>query len=115
VAYKEKRHTQKVPQKMEYQMDSQLKNILEKAPYFDDAFYSLRCDSVSNYINDLEYKLYWFKVDDMVAEAKDSYEIAKRCSAKESTIIALKKDHDDIKREYKELKNHLKYVKQKRK
>ena len=100
---------------MEYQMDSQLKNILEKAPYFDDAFYSLRCDSVSNYINDLEYKLYWFKVDDMVAEAKDSYEIAKRCSAKESTIIALKKDHDDIKREYKELKNQLKYVKQKRK
>ena len=99
---------------MEYQMNNQLKNILEKAPYFYDADYSLRWDSVNNYIDDLEYELYWFKEDDMVAEAKDSYDVAKRCGAKESTLIGLKKAYNNIKREYKELKNHLKYVKQKR-
>ena len=114
VAYKSKRHTQKVPQRTEYQMNNQLENILEKAPFFYGADYSLRWDSVDNYIEDLEYEMYWFKANDMVADAKGSYDVAKRCGAKESTLIELKRDYNSIKREYKELKNHLKYVKQKR-
>ena len=96
-------------------MDAQLKQVLEKSPPLDwGGSYHLRYDSLNNYIEDLEYQLYWFKEERMVEEAKYSYELVKKSNVKQSTLDSCKKEYEDVKLEYKQLKKHLKYINKQR-
>jgi hypothetical protein len=96
-------------------MDAQLKQALEKSPPLDwGGSYRLRYDSLKNYIEDLEYQLYWFKEERMVQEARDGYELVKRSNVKQSTLDSYKKEYKDVQLEYGQLKKHLKYINKQR-
>ena len=93
-------------------MNKELKSILNKAPeLYSSGYYHLRYNSVKNYITDLEYKLYEIDEDELVEEAKNTYELVKRSNVRKSTLLSYKKEYNDIKEEYNQLKNHLKYIK----
>jgi hypothetical protein len=96
-------------------MDAQLKQALEKSPPLDwGGSYRLRYDSLKNYIEDLEYQLYWFKEERMVQEARDGYELVKRSNVNQSTLDSYKKEYKDVQLEYGQLKKHLKYINKQR-
>ena len=93
-------------------MNKQLKNILNKAPNLHDGqHYNLRSDSVANYIEDLEYELYVFDEDEIVEDAKQTYDLVKMSNVSKYTLINAKREYQDVKKEYAELKKHLRYVK----
>lgn len=93
-------------------MNKQLKNILDKAPeLYHSGDYHLRYSSIKNYIEDLEYQLYIFDEDEVVDEAKHEYELVKKSNVSKHILISHKKEYDKIKKEYNELKSHLKYIK----
>ena len=55
--------------------------------------------------------MYEIDEDELVEEAKNTYELVKRSNVKKSTLLSYKKEYNDIKEEYSQLKNHLKYIK----
>ena len=94
-------------------MNKQLESILNKAPSLHDGqFYNLRYDSVANYIEDLEWELYVFDQDEIVEDAKETFDFLKlRANVSKYTLMGAKRTYENVKKEYAELKNHLRYVK----
>ena len=93
-------------------MDKQLESILNKAPSLRYQLDSPRYDSVANYIEDLEWELYWFDEEGCVEEAKETFDLVKlRANVSKYTLMGAKRTYENVKKEYAELKNHLRYVK----
>lgn len=93
-------------------MDKKLERILKKAPdLYNGEFYHLRYSSIKEYIEDLEYQLYIFDEDEVVKDAKEGYELAKRSNVSKHTLDGAKREYEEIKEEYNQLKKHLEYIK----
>ena len=99
----------------ENQMNKQLEKMLKLAPSIHYAEPSLRYDSVSNYIEDLEHQLYWWEEEEQLEMAKDDYLVAKRSEVREGTLKHLWKTWQDAKLEYTSLKKHLDFIKKSKK
>ncbi len=72
---------------------------------------SIRFDSLSNLIDDVKNQIYIFKEDKLIEESKENLELVKRSNVRSHTLKQYQNDYNDIKKEYKELINYLKYLK----
>jgi len=73
---------------------------------------SIRFDSLSNLIDDVKNQIYIFKEDKLIEESKETLELVKRSNVRPHTLKQYKDAYDNIKMEYKELKDYLKYLKE---
>ena len=72
---------------------------------------SIRFDSLSNLIDDVKHEIYIIEEEELIEEAKETLDLVKRSNVRPHTLKQYKDAYDNIKREYKELKDYLKYLK----
>lgn len=98
-----------VSEKDEYKMN----NILKNAPTCSviENNESIRFDSLSNLIDDVKHEIYIIEEEELIEDAKETLDLIKRSNVRPHTLKQYKDAYDNIKREYKELKDYLKYLK----
>ena len=72
---------------------------------------SIRFDSLSNLIDDVEHEIHIIEEEELIEDAKETLGLVKQSNVRPYTFKQYKDAYDDIKREYKELKDYLKYLK----
>lgn len=72
---------------------------------------NIRFDSLSNLIDDVRHEIYVIEEEELIEDAKDTLDLVKQSNVRPYTLNQYKDAYDNIKREYKELKNYLKYLK----
>tara|TARA_R110002049_G_scaffold291585_4_gene475582 strand:+ start:32 stop:316 length:285 start_codon:yes stop_codon:yes gene_type:complete len=87
--------------------------ILKKAPTCSviENNESIRFDSLSNLINDVEHEIHIIEEEELIEDAKETLGLVKQSNVRPYTLKQYKDAYDNIKREYKELKDYLKYLK----
>mgnify|MGYP003664756338 CR=1 FL=1 len=72
---------------------------------------SIRFDSLSNLIDDVKHEIYIFEEEELIEDAKETLSLVKQSNVRPYTLKQYKDAYDNIKVEYKELKDYLKYLK----
>ena len=72
---------------------------------------NIRFDSLSNLIDDVRHEIYVIEEEELIEDAKDTLDLVKQSNVRPYTLNHYKDAYDNIKREYKELKDYLKYLK----
>ena len=72
---------------------------------------SIRFDSLSNLIDDVKHEIYIIEEEELIEDAKETLDLVKKSNVRPHTLKQYKDAYDNIKREYKELKDYLKYLK----
>ena len=92
---------------------SKMETILKNAPTCSviENNESIRFDSLFNLIDDVKHEIYIFETEELIEDAKETLDLVKRSNVRPHTLKQYKDAYDNIKREYKELKDYLKYLK----
>ena len=73
---------------------------------------NIRFDSLPNLIDDVRHEIYVIEEEELIEDAKDTLDLVKQSNVRPYTLNQYKDAYENIKREYKELKDYLKYLKE---